>query len=116
MADVDCPWEACWGGWTCAGGCTCETPWWCMGPPISIRGLFAMGGASDNPPVALTCDDDELPGEGATLDGKVAECRPGCKLGWRFWCTVDIEGPRSRPEVGRPPPDATAAIGIGSRR
>jgi len=37
-----------------------------------------MGGTSDNPPEALACDDDELPGEGATLD---AECIPGCKLG-----------------------------------
>ena len=52
-----------------------------MGPPISIRGLFAIDGTSDIPPEGLTCDDEELPGEGATLDGKAAECIPGCKLG-----------------------------------
>ena len=84
-----------------------------MGPPISIRGLFAIGGTSEG----LAWADD--PAEDAALDDKGAECIPGCKLGCRFGCTADIEeGPRSRgpPAVGSPPLPPTAAIGIESRR
>ena len=116
IADVDWMWEACWDEgcpWRGGGWDTCD-PWWCIGPPISIRGLFAIGGTSEG----LACDIDD-PAEDAALDDKGAECIPGCKLGCRFGCTADIEeGPRSRgpPAVGSPPLPPTAAIGIESRR
>ena len=115
IADVDWMWEACWDEgcpWRGGGWDTCD-PWWCIGPPISIRGLFAIGGTSEG----LAWADD--PAEDAALDDKGAECIPGCKLGCRFGCTADIEeGPRSRgpPAVGSPPLPPTAAIGIESRR
>ena len=111
-ADEDWWWEPCAADCAWGGGCTCGPPWWWIGPPISIRGLLAIGRASTNPPEALVWVIDEGPADGAALDGKEAGCTPGCKLGWRFWCTADNVGPRSRPE----PLTAAAAREPGSRR